>query len=151
MLLSPATRSTSGVGKVEQGHVVDVSVFTRSSEHDAVARITSRRPGGAVGNGVTADPNRGNGPNVVHVGHGATVWGMLVPSSFHVPSFQSGGSGWAEGQSFHHTCTVTWLAADGPRELTSTTVTEPPTTRIASAVACHSGGFAGVGGTAGGG
>ena len=147
MLLSPATRSTIGVGKVEQGSAVDASVFAGSAAQVAVATISRRRFGGDVGNAATPDAE--NGPNVVRAGQGETVWGALVPSDFQVPLFHAGGFGWVEGQSVHHTWTVTWLAGDGLRVLTSTTVTALPTTRIASAVACHSGGFGGWGGTAG--
>src|SRR5438105_13644786 len=104
MLLSPATRSTIGVGEVEHGSVVEASVFAGSAAHVAAATITSRRPDGIVGNG---DPEGGNGPNVVRLGHADTVRGPPVPSDVHVPSFHGGGSGWAAGQSFHQTPTVT--------------------------------------------
>src|SRR6266850_1016655 len=147
MLLSPATRSTMGVGKVEHGSVADASVFAGSAEHAAVATI--RRGPGDVGR--SDGPVAEKGPNAVRAGHGATVCGALVPSSFQFPLFHAGGFSGAVGQSIHQTCTVTPVAGDGPRELTSTTVTALPTTRIASAVACHHGGFGGFGSTAGGG
>jgi len=122
-----------------------MSLFAGSAAEVAVATISRRRPDGDVGRSL--GPDAENGPNCVLAGHGATVCFGLVPSNLQFPFFHAGGL--PGGQSFHHTWTVTSVAGDGPRELTSTTVTALPTTRIASAVACHNGGFGGFGGTAG--
>src|SRR5262249_10684709 len=132
--------------KRAQCSAVDVSAFARSDPHVATATISSRRFDGDVGNGATPEPRAGNGPNVVCAGHGKTVWDGLMPSDVQVPSFHLGGPGWAAGQSVHQTSTLTWLAGDGPRVLTFTTVTVSPTTWIASGAACQSGGSGGFAG-----
>src|SRR5712691_209733 len=105
-LLSPATRSRVGVGKVEHGSAVRPSVFAGSAAHVAVATISRRLPDGAVGNAAAPDSD-GNGPKVATAGHTGTGRGPFVPSDFHLEVFQGGGSGWVDGQSTHHTCTVT--------------------------------------------